>query len=249
MRKFFIMIISSCVLVFGEKIYATFDVAAAKSADLAFSTSGIVERVYVSVGSFVQKGTPLASLQNDEFKAALEVARASLKQAQIAYSYAKREYERQQKVKNLLDASQFDRFSKAYESAAAALAKAKANVAYKEALLEKTVLKAPFDGVIFFKAVEAGDVVSAAMIRTLLKIQSARKRKLLLYFDQKYHDKVHRGDRFEYRLDGDEKTYSAKIEKIYPIANAKNRKMVAEITVQDVTVGLFGEGYIFTQGK
>ena len=54
---------------------------------------------------------------------------------------------------------------------------AKAQLIYQQALLDKTLLKAPFDGLITQKSVEVGDVVSGAMIRTVLKIQSIHERK------------------------------------------------------------------------
>ncbi len=113
--------------------------------------------------------------------------------------------------------------------------------------MDKTFLKAPFDGVIYEKSVEVGDVVSGQMITTVFKIQSKKSRKLILEFDQKYHKVIKIGDVFNYQIDGDTKQYQGKISKIYPYANTKTRKIKAEVLVQDFIVGLFGDGYITTQ--
>ncbi|MEA3353012.1 MAG: efflux RND transporter periplasmic adaptor subunit [Campylobacterota bacterium] len=214
----------------AQQIYATFDVIAQKSANVAFSSSGIIDKIYVDIGTIVKKGDVLAKVQNDDLGSLLKLHQTTLK-------FAKKDYDRQVKVKKLIDEAKFDSYAKSYESA-------KAQVAYQNALFEKTILKAPFDGVIISKEMEKGDVVSAQMAKTVFKIQSQKKRKLILQFDQKYHKTVKVGDRYEYKLDGDDKVYIGTISKIYPYANNTNRKISAEVITSDLLVGLFGDGYI-----
>jgi multidrug resistance efflux pump len=92
--------------------------------------------------------------------------------------------------------------------------------------------------------VEEGDVVSGAMIRTIFKMQSLENRKLILKFDQKYHNEVRVGDSFNYQVDGDDANYTGTIYKIYPAIDTQSRKMSAEVKAQNFPVGLFGDGYI-----
>jgi len=214
----------------AEEIYATFNVEAKRHADLAFTATGIVGKVYVDIASRVKKNEVLASLENSDAKASLEIAKTALK-------YAKRDYERQLKVKKLVDEAQFDQYAFKYEHA-------KAQVALQQALYDKTLLKAPFDGVIYEKSVEAGDAVSGAMIRTIFKIQSIKARKLVLDIDQKYWKKVKAGLIFRYRVDGDTREYTGTIAKVYPYADSGNRKLHAEVETEGFTPGLFGTGYI-----
>ncbi len=216
----------------AQDVYATFTVEAKKSANLAFTSSGTVNSVSVEVSSLVKKGDLLAELQNDDLKAALNIVTTALK-------YAKKDYERQLKVKKLVDASKFDSYLFKYESA-------KAQVIYQQALLDKTLLKAPFDGVIYDKKLEVGDVVSGAMIRTVFKVQSMHERKLVLEFDQKYWKDIKIGQVFNYSIDGDSKKYSGKISKIYPFADSGNRKIRAEVKTKDFIPGLFGDGTVTT---
>jgi RND family efflux transporter MFP subunit len=235
MKKLLVSMIMMVTTIYAGEVYATFQVQAEKSAELAFSSSGIVERVYIDVGSVVKKDDLLASLENSDLKAMLE-------SAEVAKKYAKKDFERQQKVKQVIDEAQYDQYAFKYENA-------KAQAAYQKALFEKTVLKAPFDGVIFEKIVEEGDVVSGAMIRTILKIQSLHERKLVLTFDQKYHSEVKVGNVFRYKVDGDQKLYEGKISKIYPALDRDKRKVIAEVEAKDLMVGLFGEGMILTDEK
>jgi RND family efflux transporter MFP subunit len=234
-KKIVLTLLTLVSLIHAENIYATFDVVAAKSANLAFTASGIVKKVDVDIGSIVSKGQTLASLDNDDIKALLN-------KTQIALKFASRELKRQEKIKKLIDASKYDKVLSNYENA-------KASVAYQQALYEKIILKAPFDGIIYDKAIEVGDAVSGMMLKTVFKIQSLHKRKLILKFDQKYHDVVKVGQTFKYKVDGDNKTYTGVISKVYPYANFDNRKIKAEVKAKDFTVGLFGDGVILVDGK
>jgi len=217
----------------AEEIYATFDIEAQKSASLAFSSSGIIEKMNVEIGSTVKKDELLAELLNDDIKAMVEVSTVALK-------YAKSDYERQKKVQQHINESLFDSFAYKYDNA-------KVQLRYQETLLDKTYLRAPFDGIITAKRVEIGDVVSGQMITEVFDIQSLKERKLILKFDQKYHQKVKVGDSFKYKVDGDDSTYSGTISKIYPTIDSRSRKMFAEVKAQGFPVGLFGDGYITTK--
>ncbi|HIP17762.1 MAG TPA: efflux RND transporter periplasmic adaptor subunit [Sulfurovum sp.] len=214
----------------AEEIYATFNVEARKSANLAFIATGIVNKVNVEIGSLVKEGEVLAELKNRDTKAMLDVAKTSFK-------YAKKDLTRQKKVKKLIDEGKFDAVLNKYESA-------KDSLVYQQVLYDKTFLKAPFEGVIYDKALEVGDAVSGQALRTVLKIQSVSERKIVLAFDQKYHKMVKVGQVFKYKLDGDETEYKGTISKVYPYANHNNRKIRAEVKARDFMVGLFGEGYI-----
>lgn len=244
MTRIFIMLFVLLGALRAEDIYASFLVNAQKNASLAFDTSGIVKNVLVDVSSSVKKGDKLVELANDDIKASLEIAKAEAASAEIVYKYAQRDYERQSKVKDIIDEAKFDTFALAYERSKTALQQAKANVANKEALYNKTFLYAPFDGVIYEKNVEVGDVVNAMNLKTILKIQSMEDRKLILEFDQKYWHKVKVGQTFRYKIDGDSKEYNASISKVYPVANPDNRKLKAEVQAKGLITGLFGDGYI-----
>jgi len=230
MSKILIGLLSLVFTLNAVEVYATFNVTPEKKAKLAFDAGGITKKVSVDVASSVKKDAVLAVLQNEDM-------RASLERAKIALKFAKKDYERQLKVKNLIDAGKFDQYAFKYENA-------KNEVAYVQAMYDKTFLKAPFDGVIYEKDIEVGDTVSGMMLKTVFKIQSKRERKLVLEFDQKYHKDIKTGQKFKYSVDGDAKEYVGTISKVYPYANSGNRKIKAEVKAKGFVVGLFGEGYI-----
>ena len=239
-----LLFVGAVSLLHAENIYTTFNIHADKSANLAFTTTGIVQSVEVEVADPIKKGQKLAELANSDLKSALAVAQANLNNTKVALKYAKRAYEREDKVKKLISESQHDQVILAYESAKTKIALMEANRAYQQALLDKTILRAPFDGVIYSKEIEAGDAVSGAMIRTVFKVHDTGKVKLILEVDQKYWKVLKVGQTFEYQVDGDETKYQGKISKIYPYADSANRKIKAEVEAKGFMVGLFGSGHI-----
>lgn len=230
MKRLLVILALAAVSIKAEEIYATFDVEAQKSASLAFSSSGIIGSMEVDIGSVVKEDELLASLINDDIKAMVEVSKVALK-------YAQSDYERQEKVKQHINESLFDSYAYKFDNA-------KVQLQYQKTLLDKTYLRAPFDGVITAKKVEVGDVVSGQMITEVFDIQSLTERKLVLKFDQKYHKMVKVGDSFRYKVDGDQTVYTGTIYKIYPTIDSKSRKMLAEVKAENFPVGLFGDGYI-----
>ncbi len=233
MKKLCIGILLLGINLVASEVYATFQVEAKQSASLAFSSSGIIDHTFVEIGSVVNKDMVLASLNNNDLEANFKMVETNLQ-------YIKKDLDRYESVKNVIDESKLDSYRNQYEIT-------KAQLDYQQTLLDKTYLKAPFDGIIISKEAEIGDAVSGQLLKTVFQIQSTSERKVVLEFDQKYHKTVKIGNIFRYKLDGDEKMYSGKITKIYPLANAKTRKIKAEVQANDLLVGLFGDGYITTK--
>ena len=214
----------------ADNVYATFTVQALQSANLAFNANGVAGDVRADVGDHVHQGDTLATLKSDDIQAALRIAKVGL-------AFAKKDYDRMLSVKEVTDQARLDGVTYKYENA-------KAKVAYKQALLDKTILKAPFDGLLVMKNLEIGDTFTALRPVPVYRIQSVHARKLILSFDQKYWKQVHAGQTFEYTVDGDTTSRKGRIVKVYPTADPQSRKMQAEVPARDIPVGLFGEGKI-----
>lgn len=247
MIKIFFGVLFSLLSLNAQDVYANFFVEPLKDAALAFHAGGIVKEVHVEISSSVKKGDLLAVLANNDIKALLNIAKAELANAEVEHKYAARDYERQQKVRHLIDEARFDIYALAYEKSKAALELAKANLAYREALYKKSMLYAPFDGVVYEKSVEVGDVVTEMSPKVILKLQSKVERKLVLEFDQKYWQDVKAGQSFRYKVDGDEKEHRGVISKLYPHVDKQSRKLRAEVKAEGFTAGLFGDGHIETK--
>ncbi|PAF53117.1 efflux transporter periplasmic adaptor subunit [Helicobacter sp. 13S00482-2] len=227
--KFLIAALLSFSILWGDDVYAIFDVQAVRDSNLTLDSSGIVSQMFVDVDSVVKKNDNLLSLANKD-----KIAQAdSIKQQ---YLFAKKQYERYSKTGSAVDKNTIDNYYFNYK-------KLEADYAYYTSLLDKSILKAPFDGVIAERKINLGDGVSANST-TLFRLVSHEK-KIVLQYDSKYVDKVKVGDEFEYSIDGNGQKKVAKITKIYPTIDDTTRKVTAEATASDDMIpGLFGDGYI-----
>ena len=229
---------------FAEQIYATFDVVAKKEATLSLDISGIVKKIYFDVGSSVKAGDLILELENETQKNDLELAIKDEKIAEINYLRSKSNFERYEKVKNVIDEFRLDGFKFDMLSAEAAWQKAKTNIQIKKTVLAKTYLKAPFSGIISAKHVEVGDGVSSGTLTPVADLIGSSGRKLILSFDEKYHRVVKAGSTFVYKIDGNQQTFTGKITKVYPSIDPKTRMAKAEVATNTIKPGLFGDGYI-----
>jgi multidrug resistance efflux pump len=94
MRKIILVTLALVASLSAQEIYATFNIDAHKSANLAFYSSGIIDKVYVDISSSVKKGEKLVELQNDDLKASLKIAKVSLADAEVTLKFAKKDYNR-----------------------------------------------------------------------------------------------------------------------------------------------------------
>ncbi|PAF51649.1 HlyD family efflux transporter periplasmic adaptor subunit [Helicobacter sp. 13S00477-4] len=230
--RFIIAAILSMSMLWAEDIYAIFNIEAVQDANLTLDTSGIVSEMYVDVDSIVKKGDKLLVLANKD-----KLAQADSIHQQ--YVFAKKQYERYSKTGGAIDKNTLDKYYFDYK-------KLEADYAYYISLLDKSILKAPFDGVIASRNINLGDGVSANST-TLFRLVSHQK-KMVLEYDSKYIDKIKIGDEYTYSIDGGGDKKVVKITKIYPTIDESTRKVTAEAIVPDDMVpGIFGDGYIRTK--
>ncbi|PAF42370.1 HlyD family efflux transporter periplasmic adaptor subunit [Helicobacter sp. 11S02596-1] len=230
--KFLLATLLSASLLWGEDVYAIFNVEAVQDSNLTLDSSGIVSEMLVDVDSVVKKGDKLLSLSNKDKKAQAD----SIYQQ---YVFAKKQYERYSKTGGAIDKNTLDKYFSDYK-------KLEADYNYYVSLLDKSILKAPFDGVIASKNINLGDGVMANST-TLFRLVSHQK-KIVLEFDSKYIDKVKVGDEYVYAIDGSGEQKVVKITKIYPTVDDTTRKVSAEaIAADDMVPGIFGDGYIRTK--
>src|SRR4030043_1991796 len=160
------------------------------SADVKSEYAGIVTEVSVTEWVRVKKRTPLAKIDTREIetvlqkaKAAVEMAKANLLQAEVAGNRAEREYNRLIKLKEagLVPQQNLDDGLTEKEAAAARIAAAKAQiraaedeVLYTQTRLSKAVIRSPMDGVVFLRNVNAGDFVGGMGAKPMFRIVDNR---------------------------------------------------------------------------
>ena len=249
MNKILLFLLSAAVaLCAQDKIYASFDVAAAKDAQLALKAVGIVKAVNVEIGSAVKRGDVLLELENESEKLAVKLAQNDLESAQTAKAHAKSVLDKFKLVQSVSSKQAFENAEFDFKNAALAENRAHLALNLAQKRIEDTRLLAPFDGTISGKSIEVGEGVGG-VAQKLMSIFSYPDVKLKLSFDEKFKDRVKIGSEFVYKLDGQSEERHGKISLIYPTIDTKNGKIYAEVQARNLTPGLFGEGYIVSDSQ
>ncbi|WP_298055349.1 efflux RND transporter periplasmic adaptor subunit [uncultured Campylobacter sp.] len=249
MNKILLFLLSAAVaLCAQDKIYASFDVAPAKDAQLALKAVGIVKAVNVEIGSAVKRGDVLLELENESEKLAVKLAQNDLESAQTAKAHAKSVLDKFKLVQSVSSKQAFENAEFDFKNAALAENRAHLALNLAQKRLEDTRLLAPFDGTISGKSIEVGEGVGG-VAQKLMLIFSYPDVKLKLSFDEKFKDRVKIGSEFVYKLDGQSEERRGKISLIYPTIDTKNGKIYAEVRARNLTPGLFGEGYIVSDSQ
>jgi len=125
--------------------------------------AGTIERLMVDEKEQVRRGDTIAILKADDTRAALGVARARVGEADADIRLYESEVARAQNLFQVDIGSKqaWDKADRDLDAARARRASASAEVARLSALVEKTVITAPIDGVVITRHVHAGETIAA----------------------------------------------------------------------------------------
>jgi len=133
-------------------------VEAVDSSILAFEVPGNVKEVRVKVGARVEKGQTIAVLNERTFLLDLQAAEAAVERAKVQLADKKNDLDRFERIAKMdagaVSQSSLDKSKAAYDSALKNVKYARSQVKLAKRDLEKTVLVAPFNGVIGEKYVD-----------------------------------------------------------------------------------------------
>ncbi|MGE5663079.1 MAG: efflux RND transporter periplasmic adaptor subunit [Deltaproteobacteria bacterium] len=240
--------------------------AARYDAEVKSEYGGTVSEVYVTEWVRVRKGQPLAKVDTREGEvtlkrahASVELARASALEAEAAARRADREYERAVKLKEagLVTQQALDDAATQKEAAAARTAAARAQVAaagedvrQAETRVSKSVIRAPFDGVVAARLVNVGEVVGE-MQKVVFRVVDNRLLDLTVTVPSADMAAVRVGQAVAFATDAvPGKTFTGKVKFINPAVSEADRsvKLIAEVrNVPEVLRGgLFVKGRIET---
>jgi membrane fusion protein (multidrug efflux system) len=122
---------------------------AVRGADLAPEVSGVITAIHFQSGQAAQAGAPLVQLNAESDLAKLQALGANAELAEVNYQRNRKQLEIQAVSQAVVDVD------------AATLKSAKAQVAEQQALVNKKLVRAPFDGRLGIRAVDIGQYVNA----------------------------------------------------------------------------------------
>lgn len=154
-------------------------VVANEFAELHPEVSGRITYLNVPEGSFVEQGTVLVRINDADLQAQLNKIKVQLQLAE----------QTEQRLKKLLDINGVNQAD--YDAALNQVNSLKADIDYTSAMIDKTVLRAPFEGVLGLRQVSPGAYVTPTTIITTL--QQVNKVKIDFTVPEDYSNSIKTG--------------------------------------------------------
>lgn len=197
---------------FAETISATGTVRADESVELQAEISGKVVSINFTEGTLVKKGDLLVKLNDSDLRANLERYRHSKDLAEVRF----RRYAQlfTQKVVTQDD----------YDSAFSEMNVQQSFIDLYEAQIEKTEIRAPFDGVVGLRYVSVGALVTAnTQIATLQRLDDL---KIDFSVPEKYAGRIKVGSEIRFSVADGLRQYSGRIYAVDPRIDSNTRSLM-----------------------
>ena len=193
-------------------IEANGTVLANEYAELHPEVNGRLVFLEVPEGTVVKKGTVIARINDADLQAQLSKTKVQLNLAELTE-------QRYKKLLNINGINQND-----YDVALNQVNSLKADLAYTQTLIDKTVLKAPFEGLLGLRLISQGSFVTTATVLT--SIQQVSKLKIDFTLPENYSNLIRKGKTVEVDIDGGKSApKKATIFATEPMVNAATRNL------------------------
>jgi len=217
----------------NDTIEANGTVVAGEFLEIHPEVSGRLTYLNIAEGSPVSQGQVLAKINDADLRATIGKTRVQLDLAQRT----------EKRFRELMNAGGLNQSD--YDAALNAVNGYKADIQYTQALIDKTVIRAPFSGIAGLRQVSPGAYVTPQTV--LVTLQQVSKVKLDFTLPETYGNVVKKGQVLDVELDAAaQKRGRAQIIAIEPGANTntRNLKVRAVLVDNDVNPGAFVKVFI-----
>jgi len=210
--------------------------------------SGTIEIVYVDEGDTVQKGQLLVQLDQKNLliavrqgQAAVRVAEAQLKEAEVKGENLKKEKERLANLlkKNVISQQKYDDIDTAYSMAVigmevirAQILSSRENLAMAEQNLSDTVIIAPFSGLIVKRFINQGEFVSTMPPSPLFLMMNIDKVKTEIGLPEIHIARIHIGNPVDVTVDTyPDSIFKGTVSTINPMVDPVSRAFTVKVEI------------------
>jgi membrane fusion protein (multidrug efflux system) len=203
-----------------DRVEAVGSLRAVRGADLSLELAGIVDKIEFKSGQDVKVGDVLLRLRNDDDVAKLESLEAVAKLAKITYDRDLKQYKAQAVSQATID------------SDAANLKNSNAQVEQQRAIVDKKILRAPFDGNLGLRQVDLGQYLAPGTL--IVTLQALRPIYADFLLPQQALDKIEVGQPVTAKTDTyPGKTFKGKITAINPKVDTSTRNVQVRATIEN----------------
>lgn len=153
-----------------------------ESADIRAEVAGLVRAIHFEEGMPVKAGQVIVKIDDSELM-------AQLAQSEARYQLAELNRQRAENLRQTQSNTQAD-----FDRARSEFASAKAELALLKLRIEKTEIKAPFDGIVGSRTISVGDYVSTQT--SITKIDDLSRLKIEFKVPERFLSKIHPGTLF-----------------------------------------------------
>ncbi len=195
-----------------------------ESTELHPEVAGRVVQLNVKEGSNVSKGTLLVKLFDGDLQ-------AQIKKLQVQLSISQKTVERQGELLKISGISQQE-----YDLSGLDVNNLKADMDLIQTAIQKTEIRAPYNGRLGLRSISAGAYVTPQTI--IATIQQVDKLKLEFTVPEKYTSSILNGQRVSFTTEGNDKKYTAAIIATEATIAENNRslRIRAAVTTKDPTL-------------
>jgi len=214
---------------FAETVSATGTLRAEESVDLQPEINGKIVALDFEEGARVRKGDLLVKLNDADLRGTLQRAAWRRELAEL----------RERRLAKLLESASVKQDD--YDAALNDLNIQRAEVAITEAMIAKTEIRAPFDGVIGLRFVSEGAFVNATT--RIATLQSVARVKLDFSVPEKYGGRIRLGSPLSFTVPGSERKFSGKIYALDPRIDAGTRTVLVRAMCDNTDGRLLAGGF------
>jgi len=137
---------------------------------------GSVEKVFVKVGDFVKKGSPIVKVSSTLYDAQIKSLQGKLKELELKRWKAQRDYERYKELyeRSLLSETELEDRKLALEILSAQIEEVKGKIEELTVLRDYTLVKSPVEGRVVKILVEEGSFVNGSLTPQLIAVIEKR---------------------------------------------------------------------------
>lgn len=222
-----------------------------RRADLRAEVSAIVLQVLRENGDVVRRGDLLVRLDDTAIRDGLASAESAARAASQAHEQAERQFQRMTTLRasGMASAQQLEDAEVRRNNAQSELESAKTRVVQARQFLQRTEVRAPFDGVVSDRKVSAGD--TAQVGKELVKVIDPASMRFEGLVSADNVGSVSPGQAVTFRVNGyPDQVFTGKVRRMNPAANATTRQVevLVDFTgrTQPRLAGLYAEGHVET---
>jgi RND family efflux transporter MFP subunit len=229
-----------------EKVTFSGKVYARTAVNISTKLMGRIENLTLDEGDEVSKGQILVTISNRDIRAKKQSTEAALNAAQANLEKVKKDFNRIANLHQKKSATdkELDEITYAHEAAKAQVASLQNNLIELDELLSYSVIRAPFDGFITQKLMDASDLANPGM--PILRIESRQQPKVLVKIPEQDLQHLSLGDPAVITIDALNSQFKGEITHINPSSIQGNLQFEATIMMDlppnsGVRAGMFAE--------